>query len=930
MAPILEQLNGVLVALGLLFFAGYPVATLLLPNEARRWFWLATPLAGLATASVALGWLGIFFPMAAAAWALLALGAAATVALALRRRWSPAGQAWREQATVAGLACLSLALGLLPLWGQPDLLALGPNWDIEIYLPLAEYLKRWPAGFSLAELSGRPFADYPNPLLWRVNFFDPRSAGLAFQQLHAAVGVLAGQEAHQHFAGLLALLYALSLPAGFLLLRAGLGLSFPHAALTTALLAINAAGLYIVFWSFGQQTISLALLPFALLGLALALQRPARPTVLLAGLGLAALLAGFVPVAPLYGVLLVGLILVSLPGPARWAGGAADLLRPLTVVAGTLAVSLALAPWAYLSAARRAYHFWDEQGLSGLSRGPDVAQFPSFGWALGLFRSPEGGLAGLLDPQSGLEGLLAPGLRFLLLLLMAVGAYVAVTRRQFLLVAVGVPPLLLLVGVRYLWPYPYGYLKLLPSSSFLLLALVVAGGVGLWQMAGELRQPRLPRAGIALGAAVLAALTAGSTGQLIGSIRGQSTAEYRTLQGLAEAIPPGASVLVSGYRDYQGPKAGALAYFLRKTNLYGYVQTGFSTFFRLRDDGVYDFAIFNELEDSQRELYPEGQRVWQGLGLKAYRTPEAVEYYRDLGAAVAPPVIEASAGQGKASGLRITDWTEEGYPEFQGWSPPLLGVLAETTPPQVHYPEVVRRGNLDLTVPQPALEADAAESLGARGGRRMRPELAVTLASFRDQRVTLVVNGQPHALNLTPGLASYRLGRVALPARLTLYNESNFPVFVKSLMLRQTEEGSARVERFPDVVLVRWATRPTEGGLRLAVDYIGPAWQPVVDIYGLDGKRHYGYWSLPSGPASVVRTYRLRLDLPRQQTFTLQRGGETRVIGWQGERAEGDYRGYLFLWQGQKLAQSVPLFTFTLRDNQITGIEEEAGELFIG
>ncbi|MEK7216370.1 MAG: hypothetical protein AAB289_12315, partial [Chloroflexota bacterium] len=263
MAAIVDQLIGGAVALALLLAAGYGPSLLLTPPGLRRWFWLVTPLTGLAVTVVALGWLEIALPARLAAPLLVVAALALGAALHLRGVRPPAGQHRWEQVAVVVLVAGGSGLALLPMWNRPELLSIGPNWDIEIYLPLAEYLKHHATGFSWDNPAGFPFPGQPNPLLWRVNFFDVRWAGLGFSQLHAATGVLAGQEAHQNFSGLLSLLFGLSIAAGFLLLRGGFELNRTPALLGAGLLTVSTPVLHIVFWSFGQHTASLPLLSFA-------------------------------------------------------------------------------------------------------------------------------------------------------------------------------------------------------------------------------------------------------------------------------------------------------------------------------------------------------------------------------------------------------------------------------------------------------------------------------------------------------------------------------------------------------------------------------------------------------------------------------------------------------------------------------------------
>ena len=119
--------------------------------------------------------------------------------------------------------------------------------------------------------------------------------------------------------------------------------------------------------------------------------------------------------------------------------------------------------------------------------------------------------------------------------------------------------------------------------------------------------------------------------------------------------------------------------------------------------------------------------------------------------------------------------------------------------------------------------------------------------------------------------------------------------------------------------------------LALDMDYLGPDYQLVVDVYSRDGQRHYGYWSLPPGVAGRASSYHLRLDLRDQTAYLAQQGRETKLPGpYLSGRGDGDYQAYLFSWKGVQAVRSVPLFEFTLRSDTVTGVKQESGGLFIG
>jgi hypothetical protein len=390
---------------------------------------------------------------------------------------------------------------------------------------------------------------------------------------------------------------------------------------------------------------------------------------------------------------------------------------------------------------------------------------------------------------------------------------------------------------------------------------------------------------------------------------------FRAVEGLTAAVPQGASVFVSGHRDQWGPRDGAVAYALRHASLYGYLATGFSTFYRERDDGAYDYALFSAGERPWSEVFPAGvEPAWSGMGLDLYRAPAGLRAYLDQSAG-APPVVERTGGRGAAAGQRITEWTAEGYPAFSGWSPPLLGVLAETTPLQVRYPAAIRGADVDVDLPP------EAAGKPPRYGQ-------LTVASFRPQTVTVKVDSRRVELNVPAGLSSHSLGALAGATQVTVLDNGNqSPLWVRSLSLWAGEPSGGRHQ---GAVLVSRNARLAESGVAVDVAYWGPSAQQVIDIYSADGAVHYGYWVVGPPDRGGFRFFRLRLDTEHQQLVPLMRPGGAPFESFRGEAPDGDYRMYLFVWKDGRVLQQAPVCSFTLRGKRAVSVTAEPGDLFIG
>ena len=909
MEPLLPPLAASLTVIALCAFVGFAPACLLLPTPLSAWFWLCAPIIGYAITAILLGWVSIFLPMQSGVWTLVAGGAVMNGTILLRQRGNPVppGQAWGEQIGVGVLAAFSCLLALAPLWDRPDLLAIGPNWDIEIYLPMAAYLREFATGFSVADPAGFPFAAEPNPLLWRVNFFDPRWSGLAFSQLHAAVGSLAGQEPHQNFSGILAATLSLSVPAAFLFVRNTIGLPGGLSLLACGLLAVSPVMLHTVFWSFGQQASAFPLLPMALLtGIQALLSRSVR-WLILAGLFLAAMLASFIPVIPLYSLAMGSVALLLFlrrapPGGILVGGGS------------ILAVTLLLAPWTYLRGMKRLYHFIQEGGTGGLTAGPDISAFPQGPWLLGLADQPQtaasdvGGLLPLLVHAGPLL------LTAILLALIAIGMLRLVRRGKIEATAAAVGALTLLLAFRFAVPYPYGFFKVLPHLQFLLVALAFAGMWALWDTLQGRMVGLAPRAGVVAVGVALVGTTLFATGNLTASMRAHSYAFYRDMEALEMLVPPGASVMVSGDKSYEGPRGAALAYFLRHARLFGYIRTGFSTFYRPPDSGLADYGIYGATEPVPSEVFDATDLVWEGAGVKLYRKGANLLAYRDLSWPSSPPLVQKTAGYGLASGIRVNQWLATGYPDFAAWSPPMLGVLSETAFENTAYPVAQPSSTLNLMLPQ-----------GDEAGT-----MALTLAGLSPGKITVSLGAAQREITISPGVSSHLLPAAKDSGQLLIRNNGGAAVYIKSLALWSSAAERATSHFYPTAIVARWQARQAAQGMTIDVGYLSAGLQTVLDIYSKDGQRHYGYWQLPNAVDGTSLEAELRLDPAEKSLTMIGLGGQVSLAGWQGAQGDGEYVAHLFFWDGGRVQRSVALCTFTIQNGAILEVSQAGAGLFIG
>ncbi|MBI4498241.1 MAG: hypothetical protein HY689_10115 [Chloroflexi bacterium] len=933
--PVLDQFGLFLVVaaitLALLMVCGLAPLRLLPPALAPVALGLL-PATGLAAFSVGAYWVSLALPMEVGAWALVAVGVGAG---ALAWWTSPPGPLpsegrrgdalpslpgtgvrW-EGLAVMGLAALALVLALVPIVGRPELLAMGPNWDVEIYLPLAEALQRFPNGFSLEHPAGAPFPTQGDPLMWRLNFFDPRSGGLAFSLLHSSLGALTGLPAYRSFAPLLACLFALSVPGTWALLRGGFGLGRGPAVWATALLSLNSAVLYVVVLGFGQQVAALVLLPAALTVGMVALRSGEPRTAALAGLLLAGLIAAYTPALPLYGAVLAAVGIVGLAGNRR-----GHALRGGGML---LATAVAVYPLAAARLGVRLAAFLGEGGTRGLTEGPEVRAFAPLAWALGLLPGPGVGVGWSLPVAlPWATPAVSLGLVAVLGGLALIGlAAAALDRTQFpalrvqgatgsgaLLLGSGAAALLL-GALRFVTPYPYGYFKLLPMAADLLIA-PAALGLG-WLAA---RRPPLPAPAqssrylaVLLGGGLLVVVgVTGATAAAAG--RTQSVHTFGAAARLAEVVPAGASVCITGGPGLEGPPAAAALLFLRHAEPYGFLRTGYRTIFRPAPRGC-DYGLAPAATRPDPELYAWDRPVWEGVGWRLAPREAGILAFRDFGHIAQPPVIARNPNPGSSGLRRVERWRPDGTPALEAaLSPPLLGVLSVTAGPAVALPVIDREG-VRLTVGSDDIAlGDAGGSLA--GSAPEQRTFAFTVIAFQPTRISFGPAGAMQTVPVPAGVTTLSHVRLDTPTALTVRSEGT--VWLKSAAVRPVSAVPVVPPApHPESVALQVDGDREGSVVRLDLHLAAGDLVPVLDIYRDDGGSHWGWWDLRGALAAGQGA--VQLDLERK-VATTRDGTPLHGQGW--PTGDGLYRGYLALYRDSTPVRRLPLLAFRVIRGAVT------------
>ncbi|MBI2886616.1 MAG: hypothetical protein HYY02_05360 [Chloroflexi bacterium] len=760
-----------LISLGALGFVGYAPARLLLREESKAHRWLFLPLLGLSAIAVLSSYLNtLLLPMAAATWVILGLAGVANTLLVLRTRRLGLPRPSRVELFLGLLMAAVYALGVAPLVHADIVAFLGVQWDLEIYLPLTEYLKRYAIGPAIQS--------YPNPLLEAINSPAVRGgSGWGFSYLEAFLGTLVAWPSFQSFRPTLHLVFSLSIPAVYLFARLGLGMRPGVAGLAAALAGANGLNLWLASTGLAGHATTFVTLPLALATAHLALRERSWRAITLSGLTLAAMQLAFYT-----GALAVFGAAMSIQGLVALAV-APERRRLLLAAAGILAGAGLFGLVAHLRFLEvLPFYFRD-----GLSEGWHLREFTSLSTVLGLtpFSMVLDRLGEPAHQWTGLPpeavALWATGLTLGAgLLTLAALLRPGWQRGAFLCCLAG----FIALGVYLRWraDYPYGYFKLVSLASFLLLCGVAQGLATLWQSVRVRPGGAAPslwlRRGLALGyALVVLPLLVTTTAQAVRFFWEPDPDEMPRsvwgLQRLGSLVPEGAPVHVTGRSGYDPRIAAMLSFFLLDAPVVGNMKTAYGQARSARPDDAYDYLMLQPGErPEERGLRPQ-DLVWQHELVALYRRPERWLAAIDLEATnQALPVV---AHQPLALSLGA-----------QGWS-------------LSNGQELLRGGY------------SAPASL---------QQVELTLLAFDGVTASLRTGPEREQLAFPSGLVSYRTQPVTAPGTLELaVEQSERPLWLLGLRVLKPEGSRPEMMESRDILLLQPRLEVRGSQVEVTLDY---------------------------------------------------------------------------------------------------------------
>jgi hypothetical protein len=445
----------------------------------------------------------------------------------------------------------------------------------------------------------------------------------------------------------------------------------------------------------------------------------------------------------------------------------------------------------------------------------------------------------------------------------------------------------LLVYLRFISPYPYGYFKAVTFAALAWVPLVAEGLALLWSARivpiGRLRlrtrSPTLAIAGTLIGLVALntvltvAAYFDQTPGVFTGSILPPSSLELRTM---ADRIPPGEPVFVSQTPPLKAQVVSAVAFFLRDHPLYGQIDTLESTLDNPPPRGeVVDYGVLAPGEDPLDRGYEPEDLVWSNAEVKLYRRGDIVAQHSY------PAGTSLTFRQGRPLDLALT---------AQG-----IGINEGAT--------------------------DAAPvGVVAR-------QLIVEMGTLEARTLRLAINGQTRELVLRAGVSRYTLESTPVPAQVTLVADGGSPVFVRSLTLRDVADAPSSLIEKRDVLVAVPTVQVQGTTVHMGLRYAGAdAWTDRMYIgVNVGGSTvpnadwaEFGWWGTELGRPDL----QMDLDLATRQVAASNATGEQYVNSALPQVQDGDYIARVGFWEYTQasLGWQSPgyyLFVFQVRDGQV-------------
>ncbi|HEY1011896.1 MAG TPA: hypothetical protein VGE07_04270, partial [Herpetosiphonaceae bacterium] len=395
------------------------------------------------------------------------------------------------------------------------------------------------------------------------------------------------------------------------------------------------------------------------------------------------------------------------------------------------------------------------------------------------------------------------------------------------------------------------------------------------------------RPAAALGIGGLLALVVGSTAwssvDLLRRDNGLYGRERLQLLELADHIPAGAPVLLSGAEELRGPTTGLIAYALRGHPLLGRTATGYQVYDALPPGATAPYAVLGAGDDPAEWGFA-APPLWSNR----------------LAALYAAPPGRLAHLNGRAAAY------ERPYPQALHRNTTLeLALLGSGALLTLDQP-------LDLALGAADLRLGAAPP----GGEPATRTLVMALGAVEPAVVLLESGGISQTIALSPGLHLVASPPLAAPAVARL--SSDRPVSVRWIELYDPalmEPPAAPPTLALDVSAAPTAGNPL-GAARIAVRPAptGQRLRMALEIYEDSTEiNHYGWAVLPLGPAD------LELDLAGR---SLAVNGAPVAMEW-GERPAEPRRFFAALWiyQGETLIKRIPLLTFADDGAAISAIE---------